>query len=785
MRQTRNLFTTQVNYSTTFLLIAGATTMLAKTLVEVGSDGVAVVSINNPPLNLLSAEVMVSIKESIERVLSRDDVKAIVITGTNRKFSGGSDVTVFGGKQEKKSKIDSVPKEELGFLSINFITDTLEAANKPIVAAIDGLALGGAMEIVLACHTRISTSSAILGLTELQYGVVPGLEVLQVLIVHVLFDSLPYASFGNKVPLMNTKASTACGPSKGFGNDVGMNFFSLLSWCSSPPEFQLVLCKWFKFFGMYQMSKRVDGKEARILSLVDAIAPADKLLEVARRWALDIVEHTKPWVISLYKTDKLGTLEEARAILNSARMEVHRQNPNVEHPLVCIDLIEQGVVSDPRDALWTETIALHELRQSSTCKSLVHFSLLSAKPQRIPLILSSLLPPCLLDAYWFQIYEMNLLPKIIDKVAVIGGGLMSSEIVALLLLKNYQVILKEQNREHLLEDMNKIRNNLYTHFKYGKTTQQGLEKALTLLKGVLDYDSVEDVDLVIEAECETLSTKQDIFTDLEKHCPPNCIFASTSSTFSLGLVGERTKCQDRIVGIHFFCLSPVMPLMEIVLTERVSSQAMADVLGFARKFRTTPIVVSDCNGQGVNSMVVTYLHASMLLAELGVDVCQIDQALKSFGMDLGPFRMIDMNANREGESTCKGFYKYDDCGKAIPDPELRKYTIKATSEQLTKLSDTEIAEMILFPAYNEACRVISEGVVMRPSDLDVASVLAMGFPSYRGGIHYWANNIDSGYVYSKLKKWSEAYGGFFEPCDYITERAGKSTPVAKQVKSQM
>lgn len=81
-----------------------------------------------------------------------------------------------------------------------------------------------------------------------------------------------------------------------------------------------------------------------------------------------------------------------------------------------------------------------------------------------------------------------------------------------------------------------------------------------------------------------------------------------------------------------------MPLMEIVRTERVSPQAMADAIGFARKFKTTPIVVSDCKGQGVNSMVITYLHAATLLAELGVDVYQIDEALKSFGMHFGPFR---------------------------------------------------------------------------------------------------------------------------------------------------
>lgn len=106
------------------------------------------------------------------------------------------------------------------------------------------------------------------------------------------------------------------------------------------------------------MSKRVGGEEARVFSLVDAIAPADKLLEVARQWALDISERIRPWVISLHKTDKLGSLEEARAILNAARIEVQRRNPNVVHPLVCINVIEQGIVSDTREALWKVIYAL-------------------------------------------------------------------------------------------------------------------------------------------------------------------------------------------------------------------------------------------------------------------------------------------------------------------------------------------------------------------------------------------------------------------------------------------
>ncbi|XP_011082448.1 glyoxysomal fatty acid beta-oxidation multifunctional protein MFP-a isoform X2 [Sesamum indicum] len=721
--------------------------MLGRTTVEVRADGVAVVTINNPPLNLLSVDVILSLKESIEGALIRDDVKAIVVTGSRGKFSAGFDVTAFGGSQGKKTKM------ELGFMSIQIVTDTLEAARKPFVAAIEGPAFGGGLEIALACHARISTSSAQLGLTELQYGILPGLGGTQ------------------RLPRL-----------------VGLS----------------------KALEMILMSKRVEGKEARTLSLVDAIAPADKLLELACQWALDIVECRRPWMISLYRTDKLETLAEARAILNSARLEVQRQNPNVVHPLVCIDVIGQGIVSGPRKALWKEAEALQELRQSSTCRSLVHVFFAQRQIIKIPVI-----------------SKMNLLPRKIVKVAVVGGGLMSSEIATMLILSNYQVILKETNKKHLIDAISRVKENLQNRVKNGRATQEGLEKSLSLLEGVLDYDKFKDVDLVIEAESESLSLKQEIFSNLEKCCPLHCIFTSNISTFSVKLVGERTKSQHRIAGIHFFCLSPVMPLMEIVHTECTSPQVIVDLIDFGRKMRKTPIMVSDRKGYTVNSMLLTYLHVAILLAERGVDVYRIDQVLKSFGMQVGPFRMLDVvglqvfvviskkfveslpdrsyksqlipslqQDNRKGERSGKGFYNYDNCGKASPDPKLSRYmktardasNVTFIDSELTKLSDSEIVEMILFPALNEACRMISDGVVIRSSDLDVASVLGMGFPAYRGGIIYWSDSFGSTYICSRLEKWSKEYGVFFRPCDYIMERSAKSislTSETRQAKSQL
>uniref|UniRef100_A0A5B7B8V9 Putative glyoxysomal fatty acid beta-oxidation multifunctional protein MFP-a n=1 Tax=Davidia involucrata TaxID=16924 RepID=A0A5B7B8V9_DAVIN len=725
--------------------------MPGKTLLEVGADGVAIITIFNPPLNLLSIDVLLSLKETIEEVLKGDDVKAIVITGSKGKFSGGFDVTAFGGSQGKKNegKLALSKKTEegkLGFWSIEFMTDTLEAARKPLVAAIDGPALGGGLEVALACHARISTSTAQLGSPELKYGILPGLGGTQ------------------RLPRL-----------------VGLT----------------------RALEMMLMSKPVNGKDALSLGLVDANAPADELVHTARCWALDILECRKPWVINLYKIDKLEALAEARLILKFARVQAENQAPNLKHPLVCIDIIEKGIVFGPRHGLWKEAEALEELRQSETCRSLVHIFFAQHGTTKIP-----------------GVTDVGLVPRKVNKVAIIGGGVMGSGIATVLILSNYHVILKEVNENFLLAGIGRVKANLQTFVKKRKMTQEKLEKKLSLLKGVLNYDTFRTVDLVIEAVSENVFIKQQIFADVEKYCPQHCIFASNTSTIDLNLIGERTKSQNRIVGAHFFSPAHVMPLLEIVRTERTSLQVIVDLLDIGKKIKKTPLVVRNCTGFAVNRMFFPYSQAAMFFVERGADVYQIDQAITKFGMPMGPFRMIDLvgfgvavaggiqviksfpqrsyksllipimqEEERGGESTLKGFYLYDDKRKASPDPEIMKYIEKARSisdvtvdSNLTKLSDRDIVEMIFFPVVNEACRVLAEGIAIKASDLDIASVMGMGFPAYRGGIIFWADSLGSRYICSKLEDWSKIYGEFFKPCAYLAERASEGTSLGAQVK---
>ncbi|KAH7573552.1 hypothetical protein JRO89_XS03G0170400 [Xanthoceras sorbifolium] len=709
-----------------------------RTTLEVGADGVAIITIINPPVNSLSFDVLYSLKDSYDQALRRDDVKAIVLTGANGKFSGGFDISAFGGLQ--KGKMDQ-PKP--GYVSIEIITDTLEAAKKPSVAAIDGLALGGGLEVAMACHARVSTPTTQLGLPELQLGILPGFGGTQ------------------RLPRL-----------------VGLS----------------------KSLEMILTSKPVKAEEAHALGLVDTVVSPAELVNTARRWALDLLERRRPWVLSLYKTDKIEPLGEAREIFKFARAQARKQAPNLKHPIVCIDVIEEGIVSGPRAGLLKEAEASQQLIRSDTSKSLIHIFFSQRGTSKVP-----------------GVTDLGLVPRRVKKVAILGGGLMGSGIATALILGNYPVILKEVNEKFLEAGIGRVKANLQSRVKKGNMTKEKFEKTMSLLRGALDYESFKDVDMVIEAVIENISLKQQIFADLEKYCPPHCVLASNTSTIDLNLIGERTKSQDRIVGAHFFSPAHVMPLLEIVRTKHTSPQVIVDLLDIGKKIRKTPVVVGNCTGFAVNRMFFPYTQAGILLVERGADPYLIDRAITNFGMPMGPFRLADLvgfgvaiatgmqfienfpertyksmlipfmqEDKRAGETTRKGFYLYDDKRKAKPDPELKKYIEKARNisgvavdPKVMKLSEKDIVEMIFFPVVNEACRVFAEGIAVKAADLDIASVMGMGFPPYRGGIMFWADSLGSKYIYLRLEEWSKLYGEFFKPCAFLAERAANGAPLVQ------
>uniref|UniRef100_A0A0E0DM90 Uncharacterized protein n=1 Tax=Oryza meridionalis TaxID=40149 RepID=A0A0E0DM90_9ORYZ len=651
-----------------------------------------------------------SLKDHYEEALRRNDVKAIVVTA-------------------EQLKID--------YVSIDVMTNTLEAAGKPSVAAINGPALGGGLEISMVCQARISIPTAQLGLPELQLGVIP--------------------AFGGTQRLPRL---------------VGLT----------------------KALEMMLMSKPIKAEEAHQLGLIDAIVSPNDLLNTACRWALDISESRRPWVHTLSRTDKLESPDEAREILKFARAQVQKQAANLRHPLVCIDVIEEGIVSGPQAGL-----------------------------RKVP-----------------GITDLGLMPRKVSKVAIVGGGLMGSGIATALMLCNYPVVLKEVNDKFLDAGIDMIKANLRSRVRKGKMTKEIYEKTLSLLTGVVDYERFKDVDLVIEesntsnfylaiyfieqywnAVVENVKVKQQVFADLERYCPSHCVLATNTSTIDLDLIGEKTNSQDRIAGAHFFSPAHVMPLLEIVRSKRTSPQVVVDLLDVGKKIKKTPVVVGNCTGFAVNRMFSPYTSIALLLVDRGMDVYKIDQVCTEFGMPMGPFRLLDLvgfgvalasgmqylenspgsvdksmliplmfEDKRTGEASQKGFYKYEGNRKAIPDPDIFKYVEESRSMagtvpdlELLKLDDKEIVEMVFFPVINEACQVLGERIANKASDLDIASIFGMGFPPYRGGIMYWADSIGAKRIHARLSEWEMKHGQLFRPCSYLSERAAEGVPLSSTAKN--
>ncbi|KAF5935093.1 hypothetical protein HYC85_026222 [Camellia sinensis] len=709
---------------------------------EVGIDGVAIITICNPPVNSLAIPIIAGLKEKFEEAMRRDDVKAIVLTGNAGKFSGGFDINVFQNVH-KTGNISILPD-----VSIDLVVNTIEDAKKPAVAAIEGLALGGGLELTMGCHARIAAPKAQLGLPELTLGVLPGFGGTQ------------------RLPRL-----------------VGLS----------------------KAVEMMLLSKSITSEEGKKLGLIDALVSAEELLRVSRLWALDIAERRKPWMRSLHRTDKLSSLSESREILKFARQQAKQTAPNMPQHQACIDVIEEGIVHGGYNGVLKEAKVFKELVLSDTSRGLVNVFFAQRATSKVP-----------------NVTDIGLKPRAVKKVAVIGGGLMGSGITTALILSNIYVVLKEINSEYLQRGIKMVEANVRGLVTRKKLAQDKADKAISMLKGVLDYSEFRDVDMAV---IEKVPLKQKIFSEIEKACPPHCILATNTSTIDLNVVGEKTSSQDRIIGAHFFSPAHVMPLLEIVRTEKTSAQTIVDLMTVGKIIKKVPVVVGNCTGFAVNRTFFPYTQSAQLLVNLGVDVFRIDRLITSFGLPMGPFQLQDLagygvalavgkefadafpdrtfrsplvqllvNNGRNGKNNGKGYYLYEKGSKPKPDPsvlpiieECRRITNILPGGKPISVTDQEIVEMVLFPVVNEACRVMDEGVVVRASGPRHCICSWNEFPflsavNIAGGIVFWADTVGPNHIYTSLKKWSELYGKFYKPSRFLEERATKGIPLLQGVR---
>ena len=614
------------------------------------------------------------------------------------------------------------------------------------MAAIQGLALGGGCEVALACNARVAAPGTSMGLPELQLGIIPGFGGTQ------------------RLPRVVGVATAV------------------------------------------EMMLKSTPLKASALSnsgLVDMIVEPALLMTTAKKMALDMVHGLASRNKSLFRTDRLDSYGDAMAIIDFARQKAAKVG--LQHPMLCLDAIQFGIEHGGLAGLKKEGECFAAAASLDTHKALVHIFFAQRATKKVT-----------------GITDRGLSPRKMKKIAVLGGGLMGSGIATACILAGHEVIIKEINEKFMQSGLDRVKGNIMSRVKKGKMKQEAAQKILSLLKGTITYDEFKNVDMVIEAVIEDIGLKQQIFQDLVSACPPHAILSTNTSTIDIELIGSKVpQAQDRIVGAHFFSPAHIMPLLEIVRTSKTSPQVVLDTIAFGSGIKKTPVVVGNCTGFAVNRVFFPYTQAACLLVDIGLDPYFIDKVIAGFGMPMGPFRLSDLvgadiglhvgknfldsfpdrcyparvilllnQRKRLGEKTGSGFYKFGANRTASPDPELQPILEESRSASgleslksspiFSRMSPKDIAEFIMFPVVNEGCRVIAEGIVDKPADLDIATVMSMGFPAPRGGLIFWADLLGAEYITRRLEEWSSAFGskglaGFFSPCAYLKAAAASGT----------
>lgn len=677
---------------------------------------VGVITINNPPVNALSPGVPEGIYESLQQGMKDDDVKAMVLIGGGRSFIAGADIKHVGAK---KSPIAMKWRDEM------------EMMDKPVVAAIHGFALGGGLESALCAHYRVAVPSAKVGLPEVLIGILPGGGGTQ------------------RLPRL-------VGPKKALDLIV--------------------------------TGRHVPAPEAKDLGIIDDLAPEGDLLNAAVAYAEKIAD-IRPLPRVGERDEKLQEAKDDPGIFDAMRKKIARKARNQVAPYNCIKCVEAACSMPLREGLARERELFDEIREGEETKALKYAFFAEREATKIP-----------------DVPRDTPVTKI-ESAAVIGAGTMGGGIAMCFANVGIPVKLLEIDQGALDKGIAKIKSNYEVSVKRGSLDAAAVPERMALIEPVLDYDSIGNADIVIEAVFENLDVKKEIFAKLDETMKDGAILASNTSTLDIDAMAAMTKRPGDVIGTHFFSPANVMKLLEVVRGEKTDAATIASSIKLGRALNKVVGVCGNCDGFLANRTRIPFKIEMMALLEEGALPEQVDKVMYDFGYPMGPFAVGDLagldisyatrqrrakedpdgyrpdpisdalvEEGRLGQKTGAGYFLYKEGDRTpYPDPKV-KGIIDAVSRQMgverREISDEEVLNRLLLSSVNEAAKILEEGIAYRSSDVDVMWLNGFGFPRYRGGLMFWADNtLGVPKVYDTLCEWHEKYGGHWKPSNLIADLA--------------
>ncbi len=648
------------------------------------SGRVAVLTIDNPPVNALSQAVRAALVEAAAQVAADEAVDAMVIACAGRTFIAGADIREF----------DQAP-------AAPFLPETvaaLEECPKPVVAAIHGTALGGGLEVALSCHGRVAVASAKLGLPEVTLGLLPGA--------------------GGTVRLPRV---------------VGVA----------------------KAMEMMTSGKPIGAAEALEIGLIDKIAADDALVAEAVALAASLAAAGAP-VRTRDRDEKLkatpSTLIDDFAAANARKFK------RLDAPTAILAALRDTVALPFDEALAGERRRFETLRQGGQSAALRHNFFAERQASKVPG----------LD---------GVATRTIKTVGIIGAGTMGTGIAINFLLAGLPVTIVEQQQAALDRGAATVAKTIEANIAGGRTSQAAGDKALSLLTTSLDYASLSDADLIVEAAFETMEVKTAIFTQLDAVAKSGAILASNTSYLDVDAIAAVTQRPQDVIGLHFFSPANVMKLLEIVRAAKTAPDVLATSLALAKTIKKVAVVSGNAYGFIGNRMLAARRREAEDMIHEGASPYDADRVLEDFGLPMGPFRIGDLagldlgwsaetstgstvrerlcDAGRRGQKTGAGFYDYDDKRKASPSPLALEIIAKFNADQgfaQRTFDDAEILARLLWPMIDEGARILEDGIAQRSSDIDVVWLNGYGWPAWTGGPMFHASSVGLAKVADELRK---------------------------------
>ena len=685
-------------------------------------DGIAILTVDNPPVNPLSDGVRAGLYECLVKAEEDSSVKGLVLTGKGRAFIGGADISEFGGNGEG--------------ITLNDVFNKLESCSKPVVAAINGFALGGGLETALCCNYRIADKNAFVGLPEVNLGLLPGGGGTQ------------------RLPRL-------AGPSEALK--------------------------------MMLTGSHIPAKKALNIGIVDKIS--ENVVEDSISFVTEKAENGENHPKVRDMNEKVIEARGDDKVLLEAQAMAAKGRKGQFAPGQIIKCVESAINLDDFDeGLKKEGEYFLECLLHPQREAMIHIFFGERAASKIADV------------------PKDTQIKDIKKAGIIGSGTMGGGIAMCFANAGIPVHIIDQDKENLKRGMSVIEKNYDFMVGRGKLTSDQKDMVFGLVTSSLEYKDLSDCDIVIEAVYENLELKHEIFKSLDEHVKDGAILASNTSGLDIDSIASVTKRPELVVGTHFFSPANIMRLLEVVRGEQTSNETLATIMAIGKKLKKAAVVSLNAPGFIGNRMLFRYTaQANMLLLE-GALPHQVDQALESFGLNMGPFRMMDLvgldlgwrarklggkesplhakigdelcEQNRFGQKSAAGYYNYSEGSRAPnPAPENEATYEKISSENgFTRrdISDEEIVDRCILALINEGADILSEGVAQRAADIDVVYINGYGFPIWRGGPMHHANAMGLDVVIEKLEKYKEITSNdAYQPSEMLIDLAKNGEKLAE------